>query len=184
MNSNIQVTFSYKKQFIHVFYSQAKLALCQKLTHVHLFKFILKCTIINAIILEIVPFFLNSLKCLVLVKKNLKYISSKIQNYTCWTYCIKLPISFCLQRRGPGNSFIFFHSVVTQDQINSILVKEVHLNLPNVLNTKDDFYFNPTIFCYLNIENEGESDSDKGEHSLKLETSNSLPVETHPQNYS
>lgn len=57
MNSSIQVTFSYKKQFIHVFYSKAKLALCQKLTHVHLFKFILKCTIINAIILEIVPFF-------------------------------------------------------------------------------------------------------------------------------
>lgn len=72
MNSSIQVTFSYKKQFIHVFYSKAKLALCQKLTHVHLFKFILKCTIINAIILEIVPFFLNSLKCLVLVKKKFK----------------------------------------------------------------------------------------------------------------
>lgn len=69
MNSSIQVTFSYKKQFIHVFYSKAKVALCQKLTHVHLFKFILKCTIINAIIpvLEIAPFFLNSSKCLVLV---------------------------------------------------------------------------------------------------------------------
>lgn len=141
MNSNIQVTFSYKKQFIHVFYSQAKLALCQKLTHVHLFKFILKCTIINAIIpvLEIAPFFLNSSKCLVLVNFFFKEHFIENLEFICWTYCIKLPISFCLQRRGPGNSFIFFHGVVTQDQINSILVKEVHLNLLHVLNTEDDF---------------------------------------------
>lgn len=72
MNSSIQVTFSYKKQFIHVFYSQAKLALCQKLTHVHLFKFILKCTIINAIILEIVPFFLKFIEMPCTGKKNFK----------------------------------------------------------------------------------------------------------------
>lgn len=81
------------------------------------------------------------------------------------TYCIKLPISFCLQRRGPGNSFVFFHSVVTQDQINSILIKEGLQNLVHVSNTEADFYFNPTNFYYFNIENEGESDSDKGDHS-------------------
>lgn len=183
MNSNIQVTFSYKKQFIHVFYSQAKLALCQKLTHVHLFKFILKCTIINAIIpvLEIAPFFLNSSKCLVLVNFFFKEHFIENLEFICWTYCIKLPISFCLQRRGPGNSFIFFHGVVTQDQINSILVKEVHLNLLHVLNTEDDFYFNPTIFVTIILKMK-ERVILKRESTL--EKSNTLPVGTHPQNYS